>query len=155
MKSAHKSAVIIGAALLGALLFLYIFRLVAWRFSDEYAASQTLKNLTARYEEDSYGGYLPEETLRLFIEALNKGDADLASKFFIIEKQAEWKTALSNWKDKNKFASIVSVLDRAGHGREVAEGIYQMVVTNDANEALFLIDFVKNDATQKWKIERF
>lgn len=36
---------------------------------------------------DTYGGKTPQETLRLYIDAVEKGDYELASKYFVIEKQ--------------------------------------------------------------------
>ncbi len=43
---------------------------------------------------DTVGGKTPQETLDLFIAAVEKGDYELASKYFVIEKQAEWKKDL-------------------------------------------------------------
>ena len=39
---------------------------------------------------DTYGGKTPQETLELFIAAVEKGDYELASKYFVSEKQEEW-----------------------------------------------------------------
>ncbi len=36
------------------------------------------KNLEEAYKKDVYGGATPEETLNLFIDALKKGDVELA-----------------------------------------------------------------------------
>ncbi|MEK7143610.1 MAG: hypothetical protein AAB756_02155, partial [Patescibacteria group bacterium] len=41
------------------------------------------KNLDEVYKKDTYGGATPEETLALFIDALKKGDTDLAAKYFV------------------------------------------------------------------------
>lgn len=38
---------------------------------------------------DNVGGKTPQDTLRMYIEAVEKGDYELASKYFILEKQAE------------------------------------------------------------------
>ena len=39
-------------------------------------------NYEKAMKEDTYGGKTPEETLRMFIEALKKEDIELASKYF-------------------------------------------------------------------------
>src|SRR3989344_2001636 len=39
------------------------------------------EDLKKLYEADTYGGKTPEETLALFIDALKKGDTDLAAKY--------------------------------------------------------------------------
>ena len=40
------------------------------------------RNYEKAMKEDTYGGKTPEETLRMFIEALKKEDIELASKYF-------------------------------------------------------------------------
>ena len=39
--------------------------------------------------QDIYGGETPEETLNLYIQALEAGDLELASKYFILQDQEE------------------------------------------------------------------
>mgnify|MGYP001577108415 CR=1 FL=1 len=43
---------------------------------------------------DTVGGKTPQETLRMYIEAVEKGDYELASKYFVIEKQEEEAVSL-------------------------------------------------------------
>lgn len=45
---------------------------------------------------DTYGGTTPEETFGMFLDALKAGDVDLASKYFVLDKQAEWKSKLAD-----------------------------------------------------------
>lgn len=52
----------------------------------EYIAKHDAE-LEAAYKADTYGGATPEETLKLFIEALEKKDYELASKYFVVERQ--------------------------------------------------------------------
>lgn len=72
-----------------AIGFLFLVEYLRYRTSSEYRVEQGLKELERRYAEDTYGGTTPEETLQLFIDALKKGDTDLASKFFVLEDQEE------------------------------------------------------------------
>jgi len=48
-------------------------------------AEEYLERLQADYANDTYGGATPEETLALFIAALEKGDIELASMYFLPE----------------------------------------------------------------------
>src|SRR3989338_11380437 len=59
--------------------------------SNQYIKSQEAQQaaLEAQYKNDPYGGATPEETLRLFIEALEKKDYTLASNYFVPEKRGE------------------------------------------------------------------
>ena len=71
-----------------------------WRNAQSEAAAndralQDMKELEAQYENDTYGGKTPEETLALFIDALKKGDIDLASKYFVIDEREKAKADLS------------------------------------------------------------
>ena len=58
-------------------------------------SAQYYKDLEQRYAEDTFGGATPEETLQFFIAALEAGNIDLASKYFVVEKQEEEKEYLS------------------------------------------------------------
>ena len=51
---------------------------------------------------DTYGGKTPEETLDMYIEAVEKGDYELASRYFVVEKQEEWKKELFEIEKVNK-----------------------------------------------------
>src|SRR3989338_1040080 len=50
---------------------------------------------------DTYGGKTPQETLDLFIAAVEKGDYELASRYFVIERQAAELKSLQNSKKEN------------------------------------------------------
>lgn len=68
------------------------------------------KILEKKYRADTYGSSTPEGTLALFIEALKKGDAELASKYFVPESQTkeriEMQRSLLN--DKDSFSDLIS-----------------------------------------------
>src|SRR3989344_5678415 len=63
------------------------------------------------YREDKYGGKTPEETYDMFLEALKKGDTTLASKYFEIEKQDDWKKTLEEYKKQDLLANFVRELE--------------------------------------------
>ena len=110
------------------------------------------KNLEEVYKNDTYGGATPEETLQLFIDALKKGDTDLAVKYFIPEKQKEEGEKLRIGKEKNNLDFLLGFLEKAGYGKQIREGVYQMAVAQDG-KAIMSFDFVLNKYTSKWKIE--
>lgn len=45
--------------------------------------------LQSSVTNDTYGGKTPEETFDLYLAALKKGDLELASKYFVMEKQKQ------------------------------------------------------------------
>lgn len=74
--------------------------------------NQTIQDIQkADYEEamaDIYGGKTPQETLSLYIDAVEKSDYELASKYFIGTKQKE---ELESWKDVNNDKKISYISD--------------------------------------------
>ncbi len=61
--------------------------------ADKFNAEQS--RVKALIEADTYGGVTPQETLQMFIDAVEKGDYELASKYFVVESQGEWIKKLS------------------------------------------------------------
>ncbi|MBL4644551.1 MAG: hypothetical protein JKX80_01660 [Candidatus Pacebacteria bacterium] len=51
------------------------------------AVAKYYERLQKAYDNDTFGGSTPEETLSLFVEALESGEVELASKYFVFEKQ--------------------------------------------------------------------
>lgn len=70
------------------------------KFEDWRAARALQSQLEKLYRNDKYGGKTPEETFDMFIAALEKGDVELASKYFVIEKQESWKQSLAALKEQ-------------------------------------------------------
>ncbi len=118
----------------------------AEQFDDYY------KNLSEVYKKDTYGGKTPEETLQLFIDALKKGDTDLAAKYYIPEKQKKEAESLRIGKEKNNIGFLLGFLEKAGYGKQREEGFYQMTVA-DNGKAIMGISFMFNSNTNIWKIE--
>ncbi len=72
-------------------------------------ANDYLERLQAEYKNDTYGGATPEETLALFIAALEKGDIELASKYFLPEDREE---ILNDIKDVDKNGGLGAAIER-------------------------------------------
>ncbi|KKW47743.1 MAG: hypothetical protein UY99_C0024G0010 [Parcubacteria group bacterium GW2011_GWA1_59_11] len=62
---------------------------------------------------DTYGGKTPQETLRMYIDAVEKGDYELASKYFVFEHQEKWRSELIEINRVNKIAEFVDPLREA------------------------------------------
>ena len=82
--------------------------------------NQAMKAIGA-YEEamqnDVYGGKTPQETLNLFISALEKEDIELASKYFILRSDGSpdlrWLEGIKKIKEENGLGIIISDLKSA------------------------------------------
>jgi len=106
--------------------------------------------LKRAYEKDTYGGETPDETLALFIDALKKGDIDLASKYFVVEKQEEKKNEFLDAKDNLSWYLDILGQEKEFHYNETFNS-YE-VRTQYENEDIFLFTLVLNTKTNKWKI---
>ena len=79
-------------------------------WQDKQAADAAKRQLEIAYRDDKYGGTTPEQTVDLFIVALEKDDTDLASKYFVLEKQDAWKRTLDEYKNKALISDFVREL---------------------------------------------
>lgn len=112
---------------------------------DDWKFDKELKELTEEinkpYLEDSYGGKTPKETLELFIAAVEKEDFDLASKYFVLSKQEEWKNKLING-DKDNLKKWIGLLKNSQERGSLWDGNFQMEVKGESSNPSLVIDFV-------------
>ena len=139
----------------------------------KWEAKMLQERLERPYRQDKYGGKTPEETFDMFLDALRKEDIDLASKYFVLNKQEQWKKTLEEYKKQNLLVDFlkeqVGVKEKWNKINQTAETIqefsYEFELTNGAQadlegQKLYLeagtyknsIIFNKNTATNIWKI---
>jgi len=113
---------------------------------------------------DTYGGKTPQETLNLFIDALKKGDIDLASKYFALETnekdpnyltRKKWEDALKIAKDENRISEVVSLLERAEPDLKSAnpQSGTAWFIVEENGEIKVDIELTFNEYSGVWKIE--
>jgi hypothetical protein len=108
--------------------------------------------------EDIYGGKTPEETLKLFIEALEKGDIELASKYFVLRDDGsvdpKWLEGLRTTKEAGKFEETIQILSEAKpdlEGRAYERDF--KFATYQNGKLVAYINLELNKYSQLWKIE--
>lgn len=110
--------------------------------------------LQEKYKNDTYGGSTPAETLKLFITALKAGNTELASKYFIVEKQEEASKQLFTGKQNNTLGLLISDIERSlKNGKELYPGTYIFETFDKNNVAEFSFNLTLNSQTNKWKLE--
>jgi len=118
------------------------------------------KNAVEKYESamkaDTYGGKTPEETLQMFIDALQKEDIDLASKYFLLneggEIDKEIKEGLQKIKDEEKLKDTIAKLEKVKLTfKDDSGAIFKSYDKN--NEVDILVDIQLNKYSNIWKIE--
>lgn len=99
-------AVIIGVFILYIAAFWAVRYYEAWQ--GQRAVQKLAEALKKETEEnynramaDTYGGKTPQETLRMYIEAVEKGDYELASKYFVLENKEKELESLKNASKEN------------------------------------------------------
>lgn len=130
-------------------------------FGEEAGQKQTSEQkyfaeLEEKYKNDLYGGETPEQTMQLFISALKAGDTELASKYFVIEKQEEWRGKLEESKtagNLTKYALLVEKASVKKYGKEIYAGHYQINYPLQQGQPDWNIDMSLNTKTNKWKLE--
>ncbi len=148
-----------------AMIFVAIAAIFVWQFYElkdaaraKAAAAQKVLEEMKRAElefyqkqvSDTYGGKTPQDTLRLYIDAVEKGDYVLASKYFVIEKQG---VELNRLKGINTdyFSKYIKVMEKAEPWRSsLEEKTFTMSAKTDAGPSIF-IRFVKYPSGI-WKI---
>ncbi|MBI4993719.1 DUF4878 domain-containing protein [Candidatus Wolfebacteria bacterium] len=97
---------------------LYAFGLWGWIVYDQWDKKTTaqieyqkiqimLDEANRNVAADTYGGKTPQETLQMYIDAVEKGNFELASKYFILPNQ---KKELESF-EKNKKENINFLLN--------------------------------------------
>lgn len=129
------------------------------RFADEQMRTyeQKEKAYVAAMTADTYGGKTPKETLDLFVAALEKGDIDLASKYFLLDENLSHEKILNQLRDiKNKNLASVMVKDfkTAEPYKSLYENNQQFVIYNSGKTNSLILNMFLNKYSGLWKIER-
>ena len=143
-----------GALLILGLAIFYGIQYYQYRQNPQLQAQKQFEELERLYREDTYGGFTPEETLQLFIEALKTGDVELASKYFIIEDQQEELEKLQKIKDRELLDKFLVDINKLGNKYSLVEGDDDRFIFEAFNERgeLILQADVGKGPNGRWKI---
>lgn len=114
------------------------------------------KNYEAAMTADTYGGKTPQETLNLFVDALKKGDTELASKYFLIDEktpQSLWKEGLDQKKADGKLQEVINMVEGAKSAGSAMEGYFGFEVRDAQGKVTYDISMIFNKYSNVWKIE--
>ena len=90
-----------------------------WR--ERQAADALRRQAEEQLRNDRYGGKTPEETFDMFIAALEKEDIELASKYFVIQKQEQWGKTLKEYYSKALLSDFILELSKNRKAWELLE----------------------------------
>lgn len=159
-----KTGVIIAALVIFGLGLGYVLGVMGYveiigPYVSEMKYKAFLEDYLKPYKEDMVGGNTPEETIDLFIEALKKGDYELASRYFTIEQQKEWFDKFIEMKNAGRGQGLVNELENAKRNwRKEQQDENKFVIKYNTgegkNEITNFIVLIKN-VNNKWKIGSF
>ena len=118
--------------------------------SAERRALSEFDALKKQYAEDTYGGKTPEETLALFIDALKKGDTDLAAKYVLIDDQEKVRADLLRAKTVGKLNDVIERVKSLRQSR-IENNYASFVITNETRVIQYQVSLSKNN-NGIWKI---
>ncbi|MGB9681171.1 MAG: hypothetical protein ACPLXL_01350 [Minisyncoccia bacterium] len=155
-----------GVLIIGFLVFYFLnsnLKNVKEIRRNEQILKSSLKTQEEQYQKDIYGGKTPEETYQMFLEALKKEDIDLATKYFLFEKQEEYKKLLESIKRNGQWEEMLKDLLKPENQKGVylTEDWYKISVINDKNEVVTVISIQRPKGAQfenlgsLWKIVEF
>ena len=121
---------------------------------------QLIENYEQAMREDTYGGKTPEETLKLFVEALKKEDVELASKYFLLDdngSREKWEKRLTELKEKKLLLTMAGDIELGAK-----PDLQNKITENDFKYSIYKtdgtigadIDMELNKYSGVWKIEQ-
>ncbi len=178
-KKKNNKTIIIGYIVIAVLFFAIIFYAApwgagiykSWRIGKSYGKFEN--DLNAYLAGDNYGGRTPKETYELFVEALKKGDVDLASKYYLWDKQAKQRDRFRKMKIEGRldaFAKELPPWEELEEGEHWDPDVKRFIWTKEYEEETVYsevlqreisfpsgegdteIDFTLNNQSQIWKI---
>lgn len=141
------------------ILFILFLAELGLRYYEKWQGVRQVEELARELERiesereaiktaDTIGGKTPQETLRMFISAVEAGDYELASKYFVVEEQEKWKKELNEIKVKDNLETFLGPLVEA----RISQGEYSKSKDTHSIHKPVLISFVKYPSGN-WKIE--
>lgn len=155
---------------------------VAWFWFGDYYYSWRIgyqwKNFEREwnnyFKNDKFGGATPEETYKMFVNELKRGNIENASQYFYWEKQIDEQDRLQKMKDEGKLEEYINNLPKWSDLKEEEYSVsderqysYQVVYPNETKiydplsekEITFpagigksIINFQLNKQANIWKI---
>jgi hypothetical protein len=126
-----------------------------WAVSQYNAGIELYEKTMA---EDTYGGETPEETLTMFIDALEKGDIELASKYFILDdnlSRKKWEDGLEQAQEEGRILKIIESINQAekSENQSGLDSEFQLIILGKDGLAKNTIFMKLNEYSKVWKIE--
>ena len=149
----RKNKKLIWAGIILAALILAVLGWQYWQYTHSvyYQQMKAVKMIEAQQKEsDKWGGKTPEETVRLFTEAVKKGDFDLASKY---GNRELIMPVLEKMKAEGKISDLIKWLE-AGEIDMFDNGYNADLIIRENKQDFWIMGLFRSDGGT-WKIVEF
>lgn len=125
-------------------------------------AENALNRLDEALKNDTYGGKTPQETLNMFVDALKKGDVELASKYFELDTNTQspdyltrrkWEEVLVQAKNEGRLPQIIDLLRIINPAGSSVSGYFGFEARDEKGNLIDDISMHLNDRSNIWKIQ--
>lgn len=148
------SAIILGAIVILVAIFVWPVRENWWQKYQTNKILREYATLDRAYQNDNYGSTTPEGTLELFVEALKKSDADLASNYFVPEKKEFGLTQVKEIISNDRIDEVVRELENYKDKHYLNNNMAFVFSTYYQAEKVWSETKLRlNKYSQKWLIE--
>ena len=151
---APKNRKLIWAGVVLAVLILAVIGWQYWQYTQSpyYQQMKAVRAIEKDLkEQDKWGGKTPEETVRLFTEAVKKGDFELASKY---GRPEEMKIDLEKIKSDGNIGLFIKDLENGVIEEGELGTMYADLVIREINKKYTILGMYKSDGGI-WKIVEF
>ena len=106
------------------------------------AKPPTNKDVADKFSD--FGGETPQETLKLFIRALEKNDLTLAAKYFIPENREVVSEDLEKLNNTDMLGDLIKDLKNIKLGKPLDETRYYFEIIDETGQTAAALELIKN-----------
>lgn len=119
--------------------------------------NEMMDTISKTLTEDTYGGKTPQETLDMFIDALEKGDIELAGKYFALDdnlSRQKWEDGLKQVQAEKRLENIIDIAKRSvkSSSQSGLDTEFEFMVLGNDGLAEYTIFLRLNEYSKVWKI---
>ena len=122
-----------------------------------YQAAQVFEDIQNKFASDTYGGQTPQETIDMFVAALEKGDLELAAKYFKRKTNGEEDPAIfeniKKLQADNRIGEVIDDLKKIKLNGEIGSSTAIYDVLDKKGELKYQFVLYHGTKTPVWKIE--
>lgn len=144
------------SAVLGVFVLFFLVDYSGVLLSSDAKAEREImryyEDLEKQYANDTYGGSTPEETLEMFIAALEAGDIELASKYFLVDEREEIILDLEKVRNDGILLDVIVRIRSLSLNLSNKDNFSAYFIQTDENNVVEFEIVLKKNQNDVWKI---